>query len=163
MDRGLLAYRRLWVSILHEAKLFIDMYFKQYGKVREYLESFKGIGKKNRTSAVTLTGRERLIPEIHSKNMQIRAAAERLAINTPFQGTAADLIKLAMIQIQEKLRKERNFGYMMLQIHDELIFEIPDFEILSIESSVRNIMQNVFQLKIPLIVDICVGKNWKEC
>ena len=95
--------------------------------------------------------------------MQIRAAAERLAINTPLQGTAADLIKLAMIQIQEKLHKERKIGYMVLQIHDELIFEIPDFEILSMEPLVRDVMQNVFKLKIPLIVDISVGKNWKEC
>lgn len=145
-----------------DAKMFIDMYFKQYGKVREYLEASKDYARKN-GKAITLTGRERLIPEINSKNMQIRAAAERLAVNTPLQGTAADLIKLAMIQIQEKLHKERTIGYMVLQIHDELIFEIPDFEILSIEPLVRETMQSVFKLKIPLIVDINIGKNWKEC
>lgn len=145
-----------------DAKLFIDMYFKQYGKVRDYVEAMKETARKT-GKAVTLTGRERLIPEINSKNMQIRAAAERLAINTPLQGTAADLIKLAMIQIHEKLHKERKIGYMILQIHDELIFEIPDFEILSVEPMVRNVMQNVFKLKVPLIVDITIGKNWKEC
>ncbi len=145
-----------------DAKLFIDMYFKQYGKVREYVEASKVLARQT-GKAVTLTGRERLIPEINSKNMQIRAAAERLAINTPLQGTAADLIKIAMIQIQEKLHKERKIGYMVLQIHDELIFEIPDFEILSVEPLVRNIMQSVFKLKVPLIVDINIGKNWKEC
>lgn len=145
-----------------DAKLFIDMYFKQYGKVREYVEASKEAARKTGKS-VTLTGRERLIPEIHSKNMQIRAAAERLAINTPLQGTAADLIKLAMIKIHERLLKERKLGYMILQIHDELIFEIPDFEILSVEPMVRDIMQNIFKLKVPLIVDITIGKNWKEC
>ncbi len=147
---------------LKDAKLFIDMYFKQYSKVREYIEFCKEAARKS-GKAVTLTGRERLIPEINSKNMQIRAAAERLAINTPLQGTAADLIKLAMIQIQEKLHKERKIGYMILQIHDELIFEIPDFEIITVEPLVRKIMENVFKLKIPLIVDISIGKNWKEC
>lgn len=147
---------------IKDAKLFIDMYFKQYSKVREYVEASKEAARRT-GKAVTLTGRERLIPEIHSKNMQIRAAAERLAMNTPLQGTAADLIKLAMIQIHERLHKERKIGYMVLQIHDELIFEIPDFEILSIEPMIREIMQNVFKLKIPLLVDISIGKNWKEC
>ncbi|KIC75248.1 DNA polymerase I [Neochlamydia sp. EPS4] len=145
-----------------DAKLFIEMYFKQYSKVKEYLESVKESVRKL-GKAVTLTGRERLIPEINSKNMQIRAAAERLAVNAPIQGTAADLIKLAMIQINERLHKERKLGYMVIQIHDELIFELPDFEILSIEPMVREIMQNVFKLKVPLIVDISIGKNWKEC
>ncbi|MBN9377460.1 MAG: DNA polymerase I [Chlamydiales bacterium 38-26] len=145
-----------------DAKLFIEMYFKQYGKVKEYVEASKEAARKT-GKAVTLTGRERLIPEIQSKNMQIRAAAERLAINTPLQGTAADLIKLAMIRIHEKLHKERKLGYMVLQIHDELIFEIPDFEIISIEPMVREVMQSVFKLKVPLIVDISIGKNWKEC
>lgn len=145
-----------------EAKIFIDMYFKQYGKVKEYVEASKELARKT-GRAVTLTGRERLIPEITSKNMQIRAAAERLAINTPLQGTAADLIKLAMIHIQERLHKERKIGYMILQIHDELIFEIPDFEILSVEPMVKEVMQGVFKLKVPLIVDISIGKNWKEC
>lgn len=145
-----------------DAKLFIDMYFKQYGKVREYVETCKETARRT-GKAVTLTGRERLIPEINNKNMQIRAAAERLAINTPLQGTAADLIKLAMIQIHEKLHKERKIGYMILQIHDELIFELPDFEILSFEPLIKDIMQNVFKLKVPLIVDISIGKNWKEC
>lgn len=147
---------------IKDAKLFIDMYFKQYQKVREYIEASKEVARRT-GKAVTLTGRERLIPEIHSKNMQIRAAAERLAINTPLQGTAADLIKLAMIQIHEKIHKEKKIGYMILQIHDELIFEIPDFEIISVEALVRKIMQNVFKLKVPLIVDINIGKNWKEC
>lgn len=147
---------------VRDAKLFIEMYFKQYGKVRDYVEASKQTARAT-GKAVTLTGRERLIPEIHSKNMQIRAAAERLAINTPLQGTAADLIKLAMIQIHEKLYQERKIGYMVLQIHDELIFEIPDFEILTVQPMVREIMQNIFKLKVPLIVDISIGKNWKEC
>lgn len=145
-----------------EAAQFISMYFKRYPRVKDYLESSKEKARQTGKST-TITGRERLIPEIHSKNMQIRIAAERLAINTPLQGTAADLIKLAMLQIDQLLYKEKKLGYMILQVHDELIFEVPDFEILSLEPQIRTIMQNVFHLRVPLIVDISIGKNWKEC
>jgi len=108
-------------------------------------------------------GRERLIPEINSKNTHIRAAAERLAVNTPLQGTAADLIKSAMLRMDKILEKEKKIGYMILQIHDELIFELPDPEIPSMKPLVKDAMENVVQLKIPLVVDITLGKNWKEC
>ena len=101
------------------------------------------------------------IPEMDNKNSFIRQAAERLAINTPLQGTAADLIKIAMIQIQGRLSEYR--GYMILQIHDELIFELPDSEIAPLTPLVKNTMENVMKLKIPLVVDISVGKNWGEC
>ena len=96
----------------------------------------------------------------------IRAAAERLAINTPLQGTAADLIKLAMIQIDKALQKQSHQGprgTMLLQIHDELLFEAPDSEIESLSRLVKNLMENVFTLKVPLVVDISIGKNWGEC
>lgn len=145
-----------------EAALFIDKYFKRYSHVKDFLESCKEKARQT-GKAVTFTGRERLIPEITSKNGQLRAMAERLAVNTPFQGSAADLIKKAMLEIDRLLEKEKKLGYMILQIHDELIFEIPDFEILFFEPLVRKAMEGVMQLKVPLIVDLSLGKNWKEC
>lgn len=145
-----------------EAQAFIDMYFARYKRVKEFLEECKEQARKT-SKAVTFTGRERAIPEINSKNGQIRAAAERLAINTPLQGTAADLIKMAMLKLDKEIRKAGKLGYMILQVHDELIFEIPDFEIVDFEPMVREIMQGVVKLKIPLLVDINIGKNWKEC
>lgn len=145
-----------------EATQFIDTYFKQYPKVKAYLESCKDSARITGRS-VTLTGRERLIPEILSKNIQIRNAAERLAVNTPFQGSAADLIKIAMLQIQEEIERQNLQGFMILQIHDELIFEVPDQEIEIFKKLVKDKMEHVIELKVPLLVDLQVGKNWKEC
>ncbi|MBA3956896.1 MAG: DNA polymerase I [Parachlamydiaceae bacterium] len=147
---------------IKEAAAFIETYFQRYKRVKEYLEENKELTRQT-GKAVTYTGRERLIPEIHSKNGQIRVAAERLAINTPLQGTAADLIKMAMLEVDKKLHEGQHEGYMMLQIHDELIFEIPDREIPAMETLVRKAMQEVMQLKVPLVVDVVVGKNWAEC
>lgn len=141
---------------------FIDMYFAKYGHVKSYLEACKAKARQF-GKAVTYTGRERLIPEITSKNGQLRLLAERLAVNTPLQGTAADLIKIAMLRIDQALSKRSLQGHMILQIHDELVFELPDSEIEEFKPLVLEAMQNVFQLKVPLIVDIKLGKNWKEC
>lgn len=145
-----------------EAAAFIERYFHQYKRVKEYMEECKQQARQT-GKTVTYIGRERLIPEINSKNGQIRAAAERLAINTPLQGTAADLIKMAMLQIDQKFRKAKMSGYMVLQIHDELIFELPDEEIHAVSALVRDSMEHVLTLKVPLVVDIAVGKNWAEC
>ncbi len=147
---------------IKDAAAFIDMYFKRYPHVRDFLEDCKNQARKT-GKAVTFTGRERAIPEISSKNGQLRQLAERLAVNTPVQGAAADMIKLAMLKIDEKLSQQHLKGYMILQIHDELIFEIPDEEIEIFKPLVKEAMQGVFQLKIPLTVDIAIGKNWKEC
>ena len=153
--------RELGISV-EEASSFIKTYFQRYQRVKDFIEFCKEqVRQKGKAS--TIIGRERPIPEIHSKNPQIRAAAERLAVNTPLQGTAADLIKKAMIVIDEKLSHGQHLGYMVLQIHDELVFEIPDFEILSIEQIVINEMEGVYRLKVPLTVDVSIGKNWKEC
>jgi DNA polymerase I len=146
----------------NEAEEFIHTYFERYAKVKEFLnfcqESVRKTGR-----AVTLTGRQRPIPEIHSKNPAIRAAAERLAINTPLQGTAADLIKMAMIQVDAHLKKHPEEGKMILQIHDELLFETPEEQATRLAYQVKNIMEGVFTLNIPLIVNISIGKNWGEC
>lgn len=143
-----------------EAAHFIESYFKRYSKVKDYLEYCKEIARKTGV-ATTLTGRQRPIPEILSSNPQVKAAAERLATNTPLQGTAADLIKLAMIQIHTQWPCKEAF--MILQIHDELLFETPDSEIEELSLFVKKQMEGVFKLKVPLIVDISVGKNWGEC
>lgn len=146
-----------------EAKEFIDKYFKTYKKVKEFLESQKEFARKHGYSQ-TLTGRKRPIPDIDAKNPMIRAAAERLAINTPLQGTAADLIKLAMIEIDKKLYKnDDHFAKLLLQIHDELLFEAPDSHCDQLATMAKQEMEGVFKLKVPLIVDISIGKNWGEC
>lgn len=143
----------------HEAAAFIETYFKRYSHVREFLEFCKESARKT-GNAVTLTGRQRPIPEIHNKNPQLRAAAERLAINTPLQGTAADLIKVAMIQIDAHLKADE---HLLLQIHDELVFEAPDAQINTLAKPVKFLMENVMKLKIPLEVKISIGKNWGMC
>ena len=145
-----------------EAQAFINTYFEKFTKVNAFLESSKDKARLT-GKATTLTGRERLIPEILSKNGLLRAQAERLALNTPIQGSAADIIKLAMLEVDKQLHKLGKIGYMILQIHDELIFEVPDFELIDLEQIVRKAMEKVVQLKVPLIVDIAIGKNWKEC
>lgn len=144
------------------AGAFIHLYFQRYPKVREFMESRKEIARQT-GRATTVMGRERLLPEMKSQNAMIRATAERFAVNTPIQGTQADLIKMAMLQIDKKLMHEKKKGFMILQIHDELIFEVPDEEVESISKLVQNTMEGVMQLKVPLIVDIHIGKNWKEC
>jgi DNA polymerase-1 len=146
----------------HQAEEFIKTYFERYGRVKEFLQFCKeSVQKTGR--AITLTGRQRPIPEIHNKNPALRAAAERLAINTPLQGTAADLIKMAMIQVAAHLKTHPSQGMMLLQIHDELLFETPDEEAQGLASKVKEIMERIFDLNVPLIVDISIGKNWGEC
>jgi DNA polymerase-1 len=147
---------------IKEASDFIKTYFENYPKVSSYLEECKSLARKTGV-ARTLTGRKRPIPELHNKNPSIRAAAERLAINTPLQGTAADLIKLAMIAIDREIRQQGLKGKMILQIHDELIFEVPDEELVVFQTLITDKMENVFKLSVPLEVHIAVGKNWSEC
>jgi len=110
----------------------------------------------------TLFGRVRPIPDIHSKNFNMRGFAERTAVNTPLQGTAADLIKLAMIRLDAELQKGKLKARMTLQVHDELVFEVPAQEIDEMRELVSREMQNVYELRVPLVVDIGVGKNWRD-
>lgn len=147
---------------MKEAQEFIKTYFDKYPKISAFLEKCKQEALTHGYST-TLTGRKRPIPEIDNKNAQVRAAAERLAVNTPLQGTAADLIKLAMIAIDKELKDKKLDGKMILQIHDELIFEIPDEEIDIFKNIIKKNMENVFHLSVPLIVDMAVGKNWAKC
>jgi len=153
--------KQLGIS-MQEAASFIKTYFERYPKVSRYLEACKEEARRTGL-ATTLTGRQRPIPEIGNQNPQIRAAAERLAINTPLQGTAADLIKQAMIAIDREMAAKGWKGKMILQIHDELIFEVPDEEALLISKFVKKAMENVFPLRVPIEVHIAIGKNWAEC
>lgn len=153
--------RQLGIS-MQEASEFIKTYFSRYPRISEYLEQCKEQARKTGI-AKTLTGRQRPIPEINNKNPMIRAAADRLAINTPLQGTAADLIKLAMIEIDRTIHKRNLRGTLLLQIHDELIFEVPDSEVPDFKTLVKEKMETVLSLNVPIEVHIAVGKNWAEC
>lgn len=147
---------------INEAQDFIDAYFLKYAKVKEYFESVIALSYKT-LEATTLFGRKRKLLDLQSSNSQIQKAAERLAINTPLQGSAADLIKKAMLQIDESLTKKNFKSQMLLQIHDELVFELPPSEVDALSELVKNSMEQVFSLKVPLIVDLKIGKNWGKC
>ncbi|MFI5104276.1 MAG: DNA polymerase I, partial [Terriglobales bacterium] len=144
-----------------EAKKFIDAYFEKYKGVRAFIDHV--LAETRREQQVkTLFGRMRPIPDINSKNANARGFAERTAVNTPLQGTAADLIKLAMIQIDEELRARKLRSRMLLQVHDELLFEVPEAEVETMRQFVREKMEKVYELKVPLLVEIGVGPNWRD-
>jgi DNA polymerase I len=145
----------------HEAKQFIDAYFAKYQGVRAWLD--RTLEEARREQRVTtLFGRIRPMPDINSKNANQRGFAERTAMNTPLQGTAADLIKLAMIQIDAELRRQGLRSRMTLQVHDELVFEVPEDEVEAMRSLVQEKMEQVHPLKVPLAVEIGVGSNWRD-
>jgi len=144
-----------------EAKQFINAYFEKYAGVRTFID--QTLEETRREQKVrTLFGRVRPIPDINGKNANLRGFAERTAVNTPLQGTAADLIKLAMIRIDSALRERELKSRMTLQVHDELVFEVPEEEVDIMRSLVRDQMENVHPLSVPLLVEIGVGKNWRD-
>jgi len=144
-----------------EAKLFIANYFEKYKGVRAFID--KTLEEARRDLKVrTLHGRIRPIPDINSKNFTQRGFAERTAVNTPLQGTAADLIKIAMIRIDAALRERGLKSRMTLQVHDELVFEVPEREVETMQSLVREQMEKVHALTVPLQVEIGIGQNWRD-
>ena len=144
-----------------EAKAYIERYFARYAGVRAFIE--KTLEATRKTGSVrTLFGRIRPIPDIESRNPNQRGFAERTAINTPLQGTAADLIKLAMISLDRKLTERKLKTRMVLQVHDELLFEVPTGETAEVEALVRAEMEGVVQLNVPLIADLKSGNNWRD-
>ncbi len=144
-----------------EAELYIRRYFERYAGVREFID--KTIEHVRETGvATTLLGRRRPIPDMKNRNPAARSFAERTAVNTPLQGTAADLIKLAMIRISHLFEKEKLKARMLLQVHDELVFEAPSDEIARVKELVKTEMENVYQLNVPLTVEVGVGKNWRD-
>jgi DNA polymerase-1 len=143
-----------------EAEEFIDRYFKRYPNVRGYIENALSDARETGQTH-TLFGRIRQIPEINSRNGMHRSMAERMAINAPIQGTAADIIKLAMIRIHDEINRRKLETRMVLQVHDELIFEVPENEMEVVEQ-VRTWMSGVTDLKVPLVVDAKIGPNWRD-
>jgi len=144
-----------------EAAQFINAYFTRYSGVKKFLDKIL-VDTRKTGVAKTLFGRIRPIPEINSPQAQLRSFAERTALNSPLQGTAADLIKLAMIKIDDRLTEEKFEAKMILQVHDELLFEAPPKEKGKLEKLVREEMEGVYKLAVPLVVEICSGPNWRD-
>ena len=146
---------------MKEAKEFIDNYLKTFPGIQEYMEKEKEKAYKN-GYVKTLMNRKRVVEELKSKNYMIRSSGERMALNTPIQGTAADILKKAMVEIYTEFKKRNLKSKMLIQVHDELVFNVLNTELEEVKTIVRNIMENTFKLKVPLKVDIEVGSNWYE-
>ena len=144
-----------------EAIDFIVRYLTAYPEIHEYLEGIKSFAAKH-GFVETYFGRRRYLPEINSGMAQVRAAAERAAINHPIQGTAADLMKLAMISIAKKLPKISKDSMMIMQVHDELVFEVPNADVKKVAKLVEKEMEAVYKLTAPVETHIEVGQNWGE-
>ncbi len=145
----------------NQARLYIETYFARYSGVRAYIDRL--LEETRREQKVrTVFGRVRPIPDIQSRNANLRGFAERTAVNTPLQGTAADLIKLAMIRIDKRLREEKLESVMTLQVHDELVFDVAKDEVDQMRSLVKEEMEGVIELKVPLVADCGVGPNWRD-
>ena len=142
-----------------EAKQLIDGYFASYPKVKEYMDNSISEARKN-GYVETIKGRKRYLPDINSRNAVVRGVAERNAINAPIQGSAADIIKLAMIDIHNELQKRSMQSKMTLQVHDELIFDVPEEEADILKELLTQKMENVVSLRVPLTIDTGTGKNW---
>ena len=148
------------LKIAHaEAKEFIEKYFQRFSKVREYLDSMVEFARQH-GYVQTIFNRRRYIHELRDRNFNIRAFGERTAANSPIQGSAADLIKVAMIRIHEALEARRLSARMLLQVHDELVFEVPGLELDQVSELVRHEMEHAAELSVPLVVDLGSGDNW---
>jgi len=144
-----------------EAQVFIDNYSARFPKIREYIAKTEEFARKN-GYVETLLGRKRYIPEITSSHPGLRAQAERMAINHPIQGTAADIIKMAMVEISSEIQDAKNEIQMLLQIHDELLFEVRDGKIEDIYPKIKDIMEEVYKISVSLKVDVSIGPSWGE-
>jgi DNA polymerase-1 len=144
-----------------EAEQYINAYFKKYPKAHDYMENARRFARKN-GFVETLYGRRLFTPEINAKNMSLRNAAERAAINAPMQGTAADIIKLAMINIDAWIQDKHPAVKMIMQVHDELVFEIAEPEIEEAKKQIKFLMETVTELLVPIEVNIGIGANWDE-
>jgi DNA polymerase-1 len=144
-----------------DAQEYINRYFERYHGVKQYLQ---GVILETRKTKITRTlfGRLRQIPDIDSRNPNLRNIAERVAVNSPIQGTAADLIKRAMIQIHRRLKEQKLQTKMLLQVHDELVFDVPENEVEDVHELVKTEMERVYGLAVPTKVDIGTGRNWME-
>jgi DNA polymerase-1 len=143
-----------------EAQAFINSYFATYSGISYYMLHIKDTARRDGFVA-TLLGRRRWIPELEARNPTLRAAGERMAINMPIQGTAADIVKIAMIRLEERLRSEGFAARLLLQVHDELLLEVPRDEVARLAPVVREVMENALPLEVPLVVDVKTGDNWE--
>ncbi len=144
-----------------EAKQIIDGYFKEFPKVKEYMDFSIEKARENEFVA-TILGRRRYLKDINSRNGMLRAMAERNAINAPIQGSAADIIKKAMIDVQSEIEKQNLKSKMLLQVHDELVFDMHKEEENVLKNLVKQNMENAVELDVPIIVDLGIGNNWLE-
>lgn len=142
-----------------EAKEFIERYFQRFSRVREFLDSMKEFARTH-GYVQTIFNRRRYIPELRDRNFNIRAFGERTAQNSPIQGSAADLIKMAMIRIQGAIESRGLETKMLLQVHDELVFEVPTPELEVAQELVKFEMEHAAELSVPLVVDLGIGSNW---
>ena len=143
------------------AQEYIDTYFENYPDVKRYMEESVREAKDKGYSA-TLYNRRRYLPDINARNFNLRSFAERTAINTPIQGSAADILKLAMIEMAKRLKEEKLQATMLLQVHDELVFEVPESELEQLDKLVKEVMENTVHLDVPLLTDSNWGKTWYE-
>ena len=144
-----------------EAKAFIAAYFERFSGVRRYLDEMVA-GAKERGYVETLLGRRRYIPELKDRNWNIKQFGERVAQNTPIQGTAADLIKKAMIDVDAALERSDWGARLLLTVHDELLFEVPEDRIDAVRAAVVDLMEHAMELSVPISVDVGVGRTWYE-
>ncbi len=144
-----------------EAQNFIDNYFAKYPGIKKYIEETIEFARQN-GYVKTLLGRRRYFKDINSPNKKLAAAAERALINMPIQGTSADIIKMAMIKIADELKHQKLKAKMILQVHDELVFDVPEHEAYDLECLVKEIMSGIYPLNVPLVVNVATGKNWLE-
>jgi DNA polymerase-1 len=157
-DYGLAA--RLGIEQAVAAR-FVATYFGRYANVKRYFDETLRLGRE-RGYVATVLGRRRYIPELNSTNHNVQSAAEREAINMPIQGTAADIIKIAMIRLHRTLRERGLRGRMLLQVHDELVLELPQEEMGTVTPLVRDCMENAYPLDAPLVVDVHTGATWGD-
>jgi hypothetical protein len=159
-DEVVMIYERIegdW----QEAKELIDGYFRTYSRIKEYMDECIASARE-RGYVETMLGRRRYLRDIDSRNAVVRGFAERNAINAPIQGSAADIIKIAMIRIQERIEREKLRSKMILQVHDELVFDVYRPELDALSSMVLSEMEKAYELSVPLVVDYGTGENWLE-
>jgi DNA polymerase-1 len=146
---------------VEEAQAYIDKYFERFNGVKKYMSDTIA-SVKEKGYAETLYGRRRYIPEIKSKNYHRRSFAERTAINTPVQGTAADIMKKSMLAVYDALAVQNYQVNILLQVHDELVFEVAEQDLAEVAKLVKKEMESAAKLDVPLVVDLQIGENWRD-
>jgi DNA polymerase-1 len=144
-----------------EAQRIIDRYFERFPKVRNYIEQIVEFARQNKFVR-TLMNRRRFLPDIDNPDQRLREAAQRAAINTPVQGTSADIMKAAMVTVWRGLKERGYDAHITMQVHDELVLEVAEGQVLEVAKFVKRQMESIFRLKVPLVAEIKVGDNWGE-